>query len=88
METEQDKFAYAKTLQNTLTQTNLMRLAHGVITANASSPETVKKNVSSIKKMLAAHRTNRFEKSLDKANQLARLAAHAALITKAEGGAA
>lgn len=51
--TEQAKFSYAKTLQNTLEKNEIMRMAHGVIQANVSKPEVVQSHLSKIREMLA-----------------------------------
>jgi len=52
--TEQTEFSYAKTLQNTLEQNEIMRMAHGVIQANVSKPELVKSNIKSIREKLTS----------------------------------
>jgi len=83
--TEQNKFAYAKTLQNTLSESNIRKLAHGVMAANKAEPETASKFLTQIREKINLSKTNRFQKTVDSAKRLSRLARYAALITKAEG---
>lgn len=73
--TEHNEFSYAKSLKNTLTQNDIMRMAHGVIQANVSKPEVVKENISALRQQLAVKKLpqlvktkSRFE-ALEQANK-------------------
>lgn len=51
--TEQCKFAYAKTLQNTITETHILRIAHNIMQLNKSRPNIIKKNISEVRQKIA-----------------------------------
>ncbi len=80
--TEQCKFAYAKTLQNTLTETHILRIAHNIMQLNKSLPNVAEEHIKNIRQNIARNKTNVFKITVNKADNLARLAAHAARITR------
>lgn len=80
--TEHDKFAYAKTMQNTLTQNHILKISHNIIQLNKSRPDVVEKNISQIRKKLAKAKLNTFQATIDKSKKLADLAAKAARVTR------
>jgi hypothetical protein len=77
-------FSYIKTLQDTISETKIRELAHGVMLANKSAPSFVESQLSAIRQKLIESKTNSFQNTIDSARQLARMAKHAALISKAE----
>lgn len=49
---EQNEYSYAKTLQNTINQTMILRMAHNVMQSNKSKPDVVKRNILNIRTMI------------------------------------
>lgn len=84
--TEHTEFAYAKTLQNTLTQTHILRIAHNIMQLNKSRPDVAQENIKNIRQKIAKNKLNVFQITRDKTDKLARLAAHAARITSSKVG--
>tara|TARA_R110000772_G_scaffold264003_2_gene384134 strand:+ start:723 stop:986 length:264 start_codon:yes stop_codon:yes gene_type:complete len=80
--TEQDNFAYAKTLQNTLTENHIRKIAHNIIQLNKSRPDVALENIKLLRQKIAKTKVNTFQVTIDKSKKLAELAAYAARLTR------
>lgn len=79
---EQSRFAYAQTLQNTLTENHIRKIAHNIIELNKSRPNVAQENIKIIRQKIAGKKINTFQVTVDKSKKLAELAAHAARLTR------
>lgn len=76
------EYAYAKTLQNTLTENHVRKIAHNIIELNKSRPDVAQENIKIIRQKIASKKLNTFQVTVDKSKKLAELAAYAARITR------
>jgi hypothetical protein len=75
------EYDYAKTLQNTLTENHIRKMAHNVIQLNKSRPAVVEENIKIIRQKIAVGKSNSFKVTIDKSKKLAELAAYASRLT-------
>jgi hypothetical protein len=75
------EYDYTKTLQNTLIENHIRRMAHNIIELNKSRPDVVEENIKIIRQKIAVGQSNSFKVTIDKSKKLAELAAYAARLT-------
>jgi hypothetical protein len=80
-QTNSDKFVYAKTLQNTLSETAIRKMAQNVMFTNQSTPTFVQSQLSSIRRRFAENKINSFTTTKRKVSDLRELAKRARLVT-------
>ena len=83
---EQDKFAYAKTLQNTLDENTIRETAYKIMLANQSTPTFVQSQLSTIRRRFAENKINSFTTTKRKVSELRELAKRAREITSLPKG--